>query len=89
MGHFSKQEIEQQNRDCVPEVSRRERGTLMEDGTIRPVGLEDRSAPDYAINARKAAAARWARTNSPFVRWHEGEGCSVKSCCCDPMEASQ
>ena len=21
--------------------------------------------------------------------WHEGEGCSVNSCCCDPMEASQ
>lgn len=86
MGHFSKQETERQNQDCMPEQSRREHGVIMEDGTIRSVGLEDPGAPDYGINARKAAIARNARSNSPFVRWHEGEGCSVNSCCCDPTD---
>jgi hypothetical protein len=83
MGHFSKQETERQNGGRLEGVN-----SVHEDGTIIPL---EPGFPPYVINDSRAQrfASVLAVINRPRPMWHEGEGCSVNSCCCDPMEANQ
>ncbi|MCW2092495.1 UNVERIFIED_ORG: hypothetical protein M2328_005775 [Rhodococcus erythropolis] len=83
MGVFSDWEVTEQNPPYA--TGGRIEGTRP-DGAIIPL---EPGCPPYVINARKAERHEriLAVINRPRPMWHEGEGCSANSCCCDSQGA--
>lgn len=80
MGVFSDREVAEQNPPYA--TGGRIDGTCA-DGAIIPL---EPGCPPYVINDRRAE--NYAPLLSVInAGWHEGEGCSANSCCCDPQEA--
>lgn len=81
MGVFSDQEAAEQNPQFAV-------GGRIEGAPSGTDSIPIWAASGYIILKEESSAYKsvLARMNAG---WHEGEGCSVNSCCCDPMEANQ